>query len=67
MAQMESVLEVLNEGVIVTDDRHRTLIANSRFREMIGVSSYDFRNSNPRHFYSEKEWTFLMRQGELTC
>jgi len=28
---METVLEVLNEGVVIADDHHRILFVNSRF------------------------------------
>jgi hypothetical protein len=30
LTQMETVLQALNEGVIIADDRHRVLFANSR-------------------------------------
>jgi len=30
LMQMETVLEVLNEGVVIADDSHRILFANSR-------------------------------------
>ena len=66
LAQMETVLDVLNEGVVVTDARHRILVANSRFREMIGTEPHALCNSRPTHFYSEQEWAFLMQQAELT-
>jgi PAS domain-containing protein len=36
LAQMQAVLEVLNEGVIITND-HEVLFANSRFVEMTGI------------------------------
>ena len=36
-AHMETVLEMLNEGVVIADDRPRILFANSRFVEMIGI------------------------------
>ncbi len=41
LGQMEIVLEVLNEGVIIANDRHRILFANSRFVEMTGISRQD--------------------------
>ena len=66
LTRMETVLEVLNEGVIVTDLRHRILFANSRFLEMIVVSQHDLTDSGPSRFYSDEEWAFLMRQAELT-
>jgi len=39
--QMETVLEVLNEGVIIADENRRILFANSRFLEMTGLSRKD--------------------------
>jgi len=41
LSQMEAVLEVLDEGVVNADDRHRVLFANSRFVEMTGISRQD--------------------------
>ena len=35
LAQLEGLLETLNEGVIVTDDCHRIVWVNSCFEEMI--------------------------------
>ena len=50
LAQMETVLEVLNEGVIVANDRHRILFANSRFVEMTGISRQDLIEFDPSRF-----------------
>ena len=41
LTQMETVLEVLNEGVLIADDRHRILFANSRLVEMTGIPRQD--------------------------
>jgi PAS domain S-box-containing protein len=62
---METVLETLNEGVIVADELHRILFANSRFLEMTGIPSQDLEDSGPAHFYSPQEWAFLMQQANL--
>jgi len=62
---METVLETLNEGVIVADELHRILFANSRFLEMTGIPSQDLKDSGPAHFYSPQEWAFLMQQANL--
>jgi PAS domain S-box-containing protein len=66
LTQMEPVLEVLNEGVIVTDDHHRVLFANARFLEMTGVNRPDLTGSDPSHLYSDQEWAFLMQQTSTT-
>jgi len=65
LTQMETVLEVLNEGVIIADDRHRILFANSRFVEMTGIPRQDLIGSDPSHFYSSQEWDFLMQQVDV--
>jgi PAS domain S-box-containing protein len=64
--QMESVLEVLNEGVLVIDETRRVLFANSRFREMTGFTSQDLEGDGISLFYSPQEWAFLMRQSDLS-
>jgi PAS domain-containing protein len=43
LTQMETVLEVLNEGVVIANDDHRILFANSRFVEMTGIPRQDMR------------------------
>lgn len=52
LAQMESVFEVLNEGVIVIDENHRVLFANSRFLEMTSFSFQELAGESPSLFYS---------------
>jgi PAS domain S-box-containing protein len=65
LAHMGTTLEVLNEGVIVANDRHRILFANSRFVEMTGISREDLIEFDPSRFYSPKERNFLNRQVEV--
>ncbi len=62
---METVLKVLNEGVVVADDRREILFANSRFLEMTGLTSQDLQDFALSRLYSAQEWEFLMRQGDL--
>ncbi|HTT24145.1 MAG TPA: SpoIIE family protein phosphatase [Candidatus Sulfotelmatobacter sp.] len=62
LGQMEAVLEVLNEGVVICNDRHRILFANSQFLEMTGIPPQELIGCTLRQFYSSKEWDFLMRQ-----
>ena len=59
---MEAVLEVLNEGVVITNDRQQILFANSRFIEMTGIPRQDVTGSNASQFYSPQEWDFVARQ-----
>jgi sigma-B regulation protein RsbU (phosphoserine phosphatase) len=65
LSQMETVLEVLNEGVVIADDRHQILFANSRFIEMTGLSREDLVGMHPTHFYSSEEWGFLTQQIDV--
>ena len=65
LSQMETVLEVLNEGVVIANDDHRILFANSRFVEMTGIPRQDLIGFDASHFYSSQEVDFLMRQVEV--
>jgi phosphoserine phosphatase RsbU/P len=65
LLQMESVLEVLNEGVVIADDRHHILFANSRFVEMTGITLQELIESGPSCFYSSQEWNFVTQQVEV--
>jgi PAS domain S-box-containing protein len=65
LTHMETVLEVLNEGVIISDDRRRILFANSRFVEMTDIPLRDLIGFDPSCFYSSQEMDFLSHQGEV--
>src|SRR5260370_28750398 len=65
LTQMETVLEVLNEGVVIADDRGRILFANSRFLEMTGIPGQDLIGSDPSCFYSSQETDLLMQQIDV--
>ena len=60
--QMKSVLEVLNEGVIIADENRRILFANSRFVELTGISREELLVLDPSRFFSTQERDFLKRQ-----
>jgi len=62
LARMGAVLEVLNEGVVISDDRPRIVFANSRFVEMIGIPSDELIGFDPSNFYSSQEWEFVAMQ-----
>ena len=62
LARMGAVLEVLNEGVVISDDRPRIVFANSRFVEMIGIPSDELIGFDPSNFYSSQEWEFVATQ-----
>ena len=65
LIQMETVLEVLNEGVVIADDQHRILFANSRFVQMTGIPRQDLIGIDPSSFYSSQEWDFLTQQIDI--
>jgi phosphoserine phosphatase RsbU/P len=65
ITQMEEILETLNEGVVIADDCHRILFANSGFREMTGMSLEELTGSEPSKFYSPEEWEFLREQIDV--
>jgi sigma-B regulation protein RsbU (phosphoserine phosphatase) len=62
LTQMEGLLEALNQGVIITDDCHRIVFANSGFGEMTGMSAEDLIGRESAHFYSADENQFILRQ-----
>ena len=62
LVSMEAVLEVLNEGVVITTDDHRILFANLRFVEMTGIPRQDLIGSYASQFYSSQEWDFVAGQ-----
>jgi PAS domain S-box-containing protein len=65
LGQMETVLEVLNEGVLVIREGHRILFANSQFAEMTGIPRQDLIGFAPSHFYFSQEWDFIAQQIEV--
>jgi PAS domain S-box-containing protein len=65
LSQMETVLEVLNEGVIIMDDDQRILFTNSKFVEMTGIPRQDLIGFDPSSFYSSQEMDFLRQQIDV--
>jgi len=65
LMQMETVLEVLNEGVVIADDSHQILFANSRFVDMTGIPRQDLIGFAPSCFYSSQEMEFLRQQIDV--
>lgn len=67
LAEMEGVLETLNEGVLIRDDCNHILFVNERFTEMTGFSAEEMFGHGPAEFYSGEDQEFLfqqMKQGE---
>src|SRR6266849_17257 len=65
LTQMETVLEVLNEGVVITNENHRILFANARFVDMTGIPRQDLIGFDPSSFYSSQEMDFLRQQIDV--
>jgi phosphoserine phosphatase RsbU/P len=65
LSSMEAVLEALNEGVVITNENHRILFANSRFVEMTGIPKQDLIGSDPSQFYSPQELHFVAQQIDV--
>jgi len=62
LARMKAVLEVLNEGVVITNDSQRILFVNSRILEMTGIPKQELIGSHVSHFYSAQEWQVVAGQ-----
>jgi len=65
LTSMEAVLEVLNEGVVITNENQRILFANERFVEMTGIPRQDLIGFDPSSFYSSQEMDFLRQQIDV--
>src|ERR1700687_22089 len=65
LTSMEAVLEVLNEGVVITNENHRVLFANARFVKMTGIPKQDLIGSDPSQFYSPQELDFVAQQIDV--
>src|SRR5260370_8898343 len=59
LTHIEAVLEMLNEGIVITNEDQRILFVNSRFVEMTGIPQQDMLRADASEFYSEQEWAFL--------
>ena len=65
LAQMEGILETLNEGVLISDDSDRVLFVNSVFEEMTGLSRQAVVGRDAmREYYSPEEHAVI--QGYRT-
>jgi PAS domain S-box-containing protein len=65
LTSMEAVLEVLNEGVVITNENHRILFANSLFVEMTGIPKQNLIGFDPSQFYSPQESDFVAQQIDV--
>jgi PAS domain S-box-containing protein len=65
LTSMEAALEVLNEGVVITNENRRILFANARFVEMTGILKRDLIGFDPSQFYSPQEFEFVAHQIDV--
>ncbi|MGA8222350.1 MAG: SpoIIE family protein phosphatase [Candidatus Acidiferrales bacterium] len=67
VAQMEGILETLNEGVLIADDCDRILFVNSVFEEMTGVSHEEILGKDARKlYYSPEDLAILEERRQKT-
>src|SRR5271155_3987533 len=62
LLQMESILETLNEGVMVANDCQKILFINSHFEEMTGFHSAEVVGRTGAKFYTPEEFAFIEAQ-----
>lgn len=66
LLQMETVLETLNEGVLIVNDCQQALFVNSAFVKMTGYSVEELVGLNPLRYYETHEAEFISKQRELS-
>lgn len=64
LSQMEGILEVLNEGVLVTDDCPYFIYANQRMLDMLELPAEEILGRGLDHLYQGQDLEFLLRQRE---
>jgi PAS domain S-box-containing protein len=62
LAQMEAILETLNQGVILSDPDGDILFANRIFAEMVGMEPDDFLGRSAVDFYCGADFDYLQQQ-----
>jgi phosphoserine phosphatase RsbU/P len=66
LEQMETILEALNEGVLISDDCNHVLFVNSVFEEMTGIARADIVGRDPAEFYSPEDHPVLQELRKKT-
>lgn len=66
LAQMEVILETLNEGVLIADDCDHVLFVNSVFEEMTGISRAEIVGRDPVELYSPEDHSVLQELRRKT-
>lgn len=65
MAQVRDVLELLNQGVIISDECPRIVYANSKFTEMVGVSGDELIGKTIKTLFPSQDVPWLLHQIEV--
>ena len=66
LEQMETILETLNEGVLISDDCDHILFVNSVFEEMTGIARTDILGRDPAELYSPEDRLVLQELRRKT-
>ena len=64
LRQMESILEELNEGVVIVDDQLRVVFANEALLRLGMYSPEEIRGRTPDAIFPAKDIPYLLRQHE---
>ena len=64
LRQMESILEELNEGVVIVDDQLRVVFANEALLRLGMYSREEIRGRTPDAIFPAKDIPYLLRQHE---
>ena len=64
LRQMESILETLNEGVVIVDDRLRVIFANDAVIRLGGYERGEIQGRTPDTMFPPEDLPYIMRQHE---
>jgi sigma-B regulation protein RsbU (phosphoserine phosphatase) len=64
LADMEAILETVNEGVIIVDDCQNIIFSNTVFRQMTSFSNDRLMGGTVATFYTPEEMRYLAEQRE---
>jgi phosphoserine phosphatase RsbU/P len=66
LLQMESILETLNEGVLITDDCDHVVFVNSIFEELTGIPAADILGIDAsKQYYTPEEHAVLQQRRDI--
>lgn len=64
LRQMEEILETLNEGVVIVDDRLRVIFANEAVIRLGGYERGELQGRTPETIFPPEDLPYIMRQHE---